>query len=102
MDLVKEFGLGGAFVWAIDLDDFNGACGGKWPLLRAINEKLSMTDSEAAKPTTMKPMEMATETTTMTTTAAPTTMMEKPATTTKREQMMTATAENATIATLGV
>jgi len=40
MEYVKERGLGGAMMWAVGLDDFNGVCGPKWPLLTAINEGL--------------------------------------------------------------
>ncbi len=27
-------------VWAIDLDDFTGQCGEKWPLMKSINREL--------------------------------------------------------------
>jgi len=27
-------------VWAIDLDDFGGACGEKWPLLQALKDEI--------------------------------------------------------------
>jgi chitinase len=42
VDFVKANKLGGAMIWALDLDDFNGqSCGkGAYPLLRTINAAL--------------------------------------------------------------
>lgn len=40
-EFVKAMGLGGAMIWALDLDDFSNLCGcEEYPLLRAINRVL--------------------------------------------------------------
>ena len=41
MEYVRENKLAGAAIWAIDLDDFNGLCGERWPLLSAVNQNLN-------------------------------------------------------------
>ncbi|GLV44511.1 Chitinase 10 [Carabus blaptoides fortunei] len=39
--LVKDMGLGGGMIWALDLDDFRDRCGcGKHPLLKTMNQEL--------------------------------------------------------------
>ncbi|XP_053406596.1 probable chitinase 10 [Mercenaria mercenaria] len=38
---IKDHGFGGAMVWAIDLDDFNGQCSEKYPLMKRIQSELS-------------------------------------------------------------
>jgi len=44
LDWIKQNGFGGAFIWALDFDDFQGQCqssnGQKYPLMSAINAKL--------------------------------------------------------------
>lgn len=40
MNYIRRNGLGGTVVWTIDMDDFKGLCGEKYPLLEVINNKL--------------------------------------------------------------
>lgn len=43
MQYVKDMGLGGASVWSLDLDDFRGLCGDRYPLLSVVRRSLSAT-----------------------------------------------------------
>lgn len=38
--MISDYQLGGAMVWSIDLDDFSGRCGKKYPLLQAVHRGL--------------------------------------------------------------
>jgi chitinase len=40
MAYIKKNRLGGAMVWAADLDDFEGLYGEKWPLLSTVKNSL--------------------------------------------------------------
>ena len=52
---VKTHGLGGSMVWAMDLDDFNGACGlGNNPLMSKLKEVLS-DPNMVTQPVTVSP-----------------------------------------------
>ncbi|XP_033106701.1 acidic mammalian chitinase-like [Anneissia japonica] len=51
VDWMKDKGIGGALVWALDLDDFNGNCpsGEKWPLIKTIKSQME-TNTRAINP----------------------------------------------------
>lgn len=40
IDFIKESRYAGAMVWAIDMDDFQGLCGDRNPLMNVINQGL--------------------------------------------------------------
>lgn len=41
MQYLKQEQLGGVMVWSLDLDDFQGTCGTKYPLLTTIKNSLA-------------------------------------------------------------
>ncbi|XP_046747525.1 acidic mammalian chitinase-like [Diprion similis] len=47
----KEMGLGGFSIWAIDLDDFSGLYGEKYPLLNALNANIDDTSTSSSSST---------------------------------------------------
>ena len=47
MEYVKGRGLGGAMIWAVDLDDYLGLCGSRWPLLSVMNRQLRREETSA-------------------------------------------------------
>lgn len=47
---LKKLGLGGAMIWALDLDDFTNRCGcGEYPLLRTINVELGRSAAKTSE-----------------------------------------------------
>lgn len=48
---VRDLGLGGGMIWALDLDDFRGRCGdGPHPLMHVLQEVLASPPNERDKP----------------------------------------------------
>lgn len=70
---LKDKKFGGGFVWALDLDDFNGEfCGqGKHPLMKHLNKLLEINFPPPPPTTTPKPGATTTTKTTTTTTHKP-------------------------------
>uniref|UniRef100_A0A182LZU2 Chitinase n=1 Tax=Anopheles culicifacies TaxID=139723 RepID=A0A182LZU2_9DIPT len=111
-EFIKAMGLGGAMIWALDLDDFRNICGcEEYPLLRTINRVLRNYPGPgpkctlgSGKPSTERPTDrpttaMMTTTTTRkpttttrtTTTARTTTLPTKAASTTRKTTRRTTT-----------
>ena len=76
---IRERGLGGGMIWALDLDDFNGVCSqGKYPLLTVIADGLNIRNNAMSSSTSApEGGEMSggagSSTSVMTTTSAPST-----------------------------
>lgn len=73
-EFVRDMGLGGGMVWALDLDDFRGRCGnGPHPLMHVIQQVLAEPRSHYVWPENQKPT-----TTTMTSVTIKPTQMIRP------------------------
>ncbi|XP_043485682.1 chitotriosidase-1 [Polistes fuscatus] len=69
-EYIKAKGLGGAMLWSVETDDFQGACGEKYPLLKVLNNVLL--NGPPLRPTTATKPTKPTESTTPTKPAKPT------------------------------
>ncbi|XP_055374396.1 chitinase-3-like protein 1 [Condylostylus longicornis] len=52
----NKYKLGGIMVWSLETDDFNGVCGEKYPLMKAINRVLGDGSIPPNPPTTQAPI----------------------------------------------
>ncbi|MCL4139090.1 UNVERIFIED_CONTAM: hypothetical protein GTU68_024012 [Idotea baltica] len=63
VDFIKNERLGGVMFWAIDLDDYLGVCGTRWPLLSTIRTALhAPSDSEYTETITKSSSEIVVQT----------------------------------------
>ncbi|OXA59868.1 putative chitinase 3 [Folsomia candida] len=104
--LIRDMGLGGGMVWALDLDDFRNTCGqGAYPLLTTIKNVLGKPkltddhDSSASTPDMVEMPVMVTKKPATTTTKRTVTTTRPKTTTTRRSTTTAATTTRRTVTT---